>query len=54
MGTNEEDGEDHEESCKKYTAKDAPPPDHHLLLPSEKGPEKEQEREFDADIGSSK
>ncbi len=49
MGTNDEDGKYHDESGRDENGKDAPPPDHHLLLLPEKRPEKEQEGELDAD-----
>ena len=54
VGTNDEDGKNHDESGRNENGKDTPPPDHHLLLLSEKRPEEEQEGEFDADDGNSK
>ena len=53
MGTDDEDGKDHEKRCRNHRYKDTPPPSHHLLLPPEKFPEEEQERELDADNSGS-
>lgn len=51
---NDEDSKDHNESGRNEKHKDAPPPEHHLLLLPEKCPEKEQEGKLDADNGNSK